>query len=162
MQKKSVEPISLKRLIELVHEDFGEGWHLPRSRLFYLFVSMSGAALSTPFIFLFLLLPYVTEKQLGVAILSAGIALLAITSSSLSIFVSSGTLDQILKEDRFRRICRSEKFRPVDTARNKLLAWALISIRERIPMRLDEAMKGAQTLFQDETLLHDAILRAAP
>jgi len=161
MEKKPAERTSLKRLVELVDEEFADWWHLPRSRSFYLLFFASCFILGVPLWIMFLVLLYVTEIQLGFAVMSFAVAFLAIGFSFLNTFVSSGAIDRILKEDKFRRICRSEKFKAVDTARNRLLAWALISMRERIPMRLAEAMEGEQTLFQDEILVRDAMLREA-
>lgn len=160
IERESAERTSLERLVELVDEDFAHWWHLPRSRQLYLFFFGYCFALGVPLTIMFLVFLYVTDRQLGVAVIGVAIAFLAICFSFLNVAVSSGALERLLKEDGFRRICRSEKFKPLDTARNRLLAWALISIRERIhPMRLAEAIEGAPTLLQDEIILRDALLR---
>jgi len=162
MEGDLADHASLERLVELVDEDFAH-LHLPRSRWFYLFLFGYSVVLALPLMIMFFVLLYVTERPLGVAVMSILITVLAIGFSSFNVFVSSGAFDRILKEDRFRRICRSEEFRRVDTIRNRLLVWALISIRERIhPMRLADVMKGAPTLLQDEILLRDTVLREAP
>ena len=162
-ERKPAEATSLERLVELVDEDFANfahWWRLPRSRGFRFFFFGYCFALGVPLMLMFLVFLYVTDIQLGVAVIGIAIAFLAICFSFLNTSISSGVFDWLLKKDRFLRICRSEKFKPHDTARNKLLAWALISMRDRIdPISLAEAKEGAPSLLQDEVLLRDALLR---
>ena len=102
---------------------------------------------------------YVTDRQLGVAVIGVATAFLAIGFSFLATFISSGAFERIIREDLFGRICRSDEFKRMNTPRNRLLAWALITVRDRIhPSTLADAIEGAPTLLQDETLLRDALL----
>jgi hypothetical protein len=160
MERDLADHASLERLVELVDEDFADRWHLVRSRRFCLFFLGYCIVLGIPLVLMFQVFFYVTDRQLGVAVIGVAIAFLAIGVSFLTMFVSSGVFDRILREDWFARTCRSDEFKRMDTARNRLLAWALISMRDRIhPSRLAEVMEGAPTLLQDEILLRDALLR---
>jgi hypothetical protein len=74
----------------------------------------------------------VADRQLGIAVIGVATAFLAIGFSFLATFVSSGASERIVREDWFGRICRSDRFKRIDTPRNRLLAWALI--RELNPL----------------------------
>jgi hypothetical protein len=161
MKPESAERVSLSDLIELIDQEFS-AWHWPRSPSFYLIcIAVCGLGLASVVILQSSL--YVGDRQFSIALMSSGFVLLAVDVSYVSFLVTSGALHRTLADARFRRICTSAKFKPLDTPRNKLLIWALISLRGRLPITLAEAMEGSETLFQDETtLLRDAVLREAP
>lgn len=140
-------------LVDLVDEDFNKRSHRPGIQVFpYLFV-LAALVLMVPIVF------YASSQTseptrtslLAIGIATAGIALTYSVASARS-------LERSIRQERFSRICKKRRFKPIDNARNRLILHSLILIREKVPTTLRDAMPHMPDVFEEERLLQYAVV----
>jgi hypothetical protein len=96
------------------------------------------------------------EPQIAISSLAMGYAIIAIALPM--VFNYGRVFGYWDRHDRYKRISRSDEFARTDSERSRLLLWALICIRERIPIKLTDMLEGAPRAFTEERLLRQTFV----
>jgi hypothetical protein len=94
-------------------------------------------------------------QLLRTELVALGVSLLAV--AFVIMFGSYPMQKEWAIDSRFRRICKALESKGLGEPRNRMLTWALLSLRENgPPMRLADAMRANPILFGEDVLLRYA------
>ncbi|MGP8068589.1 MAG: hypothetical protein ACLP5V_01730 [Candidatus Bathyarchaeia archaeon] len=139
----------LKLLVDLVDEDISQDPHLPTMLTLPLHLSIGAIVLFGT------ALLWVSTLFAGSLFWTLLIGAGATWGLALTIrYSQTEILDDNERIERFRRIRKNSKFKPIINPRNELLLFSLLRIRDALPIPLREATLEMPDEFKEERLLH--------
>ncbi len=139
---------TVKRLADLVDEDFNREWHRPGVVTFLFYFGTFGLGFLS---ILQLWAAFQVVQPISTTLFISSIATLGI---ALTLFHNSFQFLEInIKRQRFSRISKQPRFKSINKPRNEIILCSLIQIRNILPTSLREAIIEMPDVFREEKLL---------